>query len=161
MSLVHWQFLSVLEKIHQQIQATLTELASECPQSTIWIGTDDPNWISEIKMYYVKSEIILDVQLSDVPFQDLEVQISPETAVVRAQSLLDAVEGFFSAGLLESIIPFPISVHPETVGVKLHGNTLTLTLPKSGKIDRQRLSVHFSGHGNKPSNQVHESIMNR
>lgn len=97
-------------------------------------------------MHYSETAIKLNVRLANVPFQDLEVQISPETAVIRAKSLLDTVEGFYSADRLEGIIPFPISVHPETVCTKLHHNILTLTLPKSSKIDRQCLSVRFDNH---------------
>lgn len=144
MSLLHRQALSVLETLHQQIQTVLTDLANECPQSTVWVATNDTNWISEIRMHYTETEVKLDVWLSDIPFQALELHISPETAVIRAKSLLDMVEGFFSAEHLEGIIPFPVAVHPETVSASLQHNLLSLTLPKSGQIERQRLLVRFN-----------------
>jgi HSP20 family molecular chaperone IbpA len=95
-------------------------------------------------MHYTETEVKLDVWLSDIPFQALELHISPETAVIRAKSLLDMVEGFFSAEHLEGIIPFPVAVHPETVSASLQHNLLSLTLPKSGQIERQRLLVRFN-----------------
>lgn len=101
-------------------------------------------------MHYTETEIRLDIQLSNIPFQALELQISPETAVIRAKSLIGAVEGFFSADQLEGIIPFPMAVHPETVCAKLYHNVLTLTLPKSAQIDRQRLLIHFNQNYSAP-----------
>jgi HSP20 family molecular chaperone IbpA len=141
MSSIHWQLLSALEPIHQQIQTVLTQTVNRYSQSTVWVDTNDDNWISAIKTHDTATKVVIEVQLSDDQLQDLEVQISSETAVIRARSTRDMVEGFFCAGLLESTIPLPISVHPEAVWATIDHNIITLVMPKSGKIDRQRIAV--------------------
>lgn len=143
MSLIHWQSLQALETIHQQIQAALIGLIENSHHSTVWVSTNGSDLISEIKIQETNSNIILDIHLLE-QITDLEVQISSETVVLRGQSDQDKVEGFFSSGRVQNIIPLPISVHPETVHAELDYPMLTLTLPKSGQIDRQRTAIQFN-----------------
>lgn len=143
MSSISWHSLRALETIHQQIQASLSSLLKNTHESTLWLGTDGAGLISEIKIRETETSILLDIQLLE-QLTDLDVQVSPETAVICARSYQDEVEGYFSTGQLQNIIPLPISVHPETVHAELQDTTLTLVLPKAGKIDRQRISLPVS-----------------
>jgi len=143
MSLIHWQSLQALETIHRQIQTTLTSLIENSQAATVWVSTNGTDLISEIKIQETETDIILNIHLLE-KITNLEVQISSETAVLRGQSHQDEVEGFFSSGQAQNIIPLPISVHPEAVYAELHYPMLRLSLPKSGQIDRQRIAIQLT-----------------
>lgn len=157
MSLIHWQSLQALEAIHHQIQSDLMRLIESSHGSTVWVSTNGTDLISEIKIHETETDVILDIRLPK-EITDLEVQLSSETALLRARSQQDEVEGFFSSGQLQNIIPLPISVHPEAVHAEFQDSILTLKLPRSGRIDRHRIAVQFSH--NQPSNLLHESVTN-
>jgi HSP20 family molecular chaperone IbpA len=140
MSLLFWQSLQALETIHQQIYASLTSLIESNCRSTVWLNTDGSDLISQIKIHETDTDMVLDIQLLE-QLTNLEIQISSETAVIRARLLEDEVEGFFSSGQRQNIIPLPIAVHPEAVRAELHQTVLTLTLPKAGEIDRQCIAL--------------------
>ncbi|NJO43367.1 MAG: Hsp20 family protein [Cyanobacteria bacterium CRU_2_1] len=139
---MNWQSLHTLETLHQQIQDALVELLHTSYESTVWIGSDERTWISEIKIRETDANVILCIQIPDTPVEDLAIQISPETAVIKGKPRQAEVEGFFSPGYFQNIIPLPIAVHPEAVQAQLNHNILTLTLPKSGRIRQQRITLH-------------------
>lgn len=138
----HRQFLATLEPLHHQMQETLTDVLRHCYESHVWVGSNDGvTWISQIAIEETNSAVMLQVQIPKVLLQNLEIQISSETASLQSKLTSDDVEGFFSPGYIKNIIPLPISVHPEAIQAQLNGTVLTLILPKSSQVQRQRFTI--------------------
>lgn len=144
----HWNFLAALDALHQKIQDTLTDGLLVSQQSRIWIGNNsETTWISGIEMHETETEIVLKILMAPVSFIDLDVQVSSETALIQGRLDTDAVEGFFAPVRVQHLIPLPIPVHPEAVRAHWKANQLTLTLPKTSRVHRQRIVVEMSEPG--------------
>lgn len=145
MSSFHRQFLAALEPLHQQMQDALTDVLHHCYESHVWVGSDDGViWISQIAIQETETNITLQIQIPKVLLQNLEIQISSETALLQSKLTTEEVEGFFSPGYIKNIIPLPISVHPEAIQAQLNGTVLTLVLPKSSQVRQQRFPVRLT-----------------
>lgn len=153
MSSLNWQTLQSLEVLHRKIQDVLADLSHDRCESTVWVGSSGSTWIPEVKIRETAASIILEMQIPESQLEGLDVQISPETAVIRAKSVHDVVEGFFSPAQMQHIIPLPMPVHPEAVQANLKQSTLTLVLPKSGAVERQRITLHLANTNFVPNHQ--------
>jgi HSP20 family molecular chaperone IbpA len=141
MSLFEWQPLQILETLCQHLQDILTDLSTTCPTSTVWVGSNDATWISDITILETTRNVILSLQLPNVELNDLDIQVSPETAVIQNRSAQNVVEGYFDPGPRQHLIPLPIAVHPEAVQAEFKHGNLVLILPKAGRTKRQRINV--------------------
>jgi HSP20 family molecular chaperone IbpA len=103
------------------------------------VGSSGSDWISEVVFAETDTAITLQLHLPS-ELEDISIKVSAETAVIQGRRT-DDVEGYFCSGYIQNFIPLPIAVHPETVQAELNANVLTLILPKSGKIQQQRLTV--------------------
>lgn len=146
MSLLYWQSLKTLEALHKIIQDAVTDWVNHCYNLQVWVGSDsEAAWISAIKIHETAASTILQIQLPHNPLQDLEIEISPETAILRGKlAKSEEVEGFFSPGWVQHIIPLPIPVHPEAVQAEIIHNTLVLTLPKSSQVRRRHIALKLT-----------------
>jgi HSP20 family molecular chaperone IbpA len=135
-----WQMLNSLYQTLQEILAVAT---SHNQESTVWVGSSDSTWISDITIQETDTEVILQVQMPE-PLDELEIKISPETAVIQGKPIGCHVEGYFSVGSVQNLIPLPIAVHPESVQARMQDNMLFLVLPKSGRIQRQPIAVQLT-----------------
>lgn len=145
MALAYWKSLEVLAQLSQSMEELLAYFSQKFQQFTIWVGSDESSCIRRIHLKETKDEIILQLQIPDVTVADLDVQVTQETLLIRGkynQNL--SVEGYFSPGSFQSLIPLPQSVHPETVWANLKGEVLTLRLLKQGEIQRRRIKVKLA-----------------
>lgn len=146
MSFTQWQSWQTLNSLYQSIQ----EIFANAPfieESTVWVGNSGSDWISDITIRETDTEMILQIHLPS-EFANLKVQVSPETVLIQGKPTGSDVEGYFNSGHVQNLIPLPIAVHPEVVQAKIQNDILTLVLPKSGKIQQQRIAVHFTEDNN-------------
>ena len=141
MSFIQWQSWQILNRLSRSVEEVLANFPAV--ESSVWVGSDDSAWVSDITIHETATEMVLRIQMPSA-LDNLEVQISPETAVIQGKPLEYQVEGYFNVGLVPNLIPLPIAVHPDAVQAELHTNTLILILPKSGSTQRQRIAVQFS-----------------
>jgi HSP20 family molecular chaperone IbpA len=145
MAALTWTALEVLDHLYQHIQADFTGLLNDRTELNLWVGSKDTTWISAVKLADLETEWVLQIQLPEgLNYQNLQVQITPETAVISYQK--DEVEGFFSSGRIQNLIPLPMAVHPEAVRVELQTDRLLLILPKTGWLQRQQVTFDFTQH---------------
>ncbi|GAB4384061.1 MAG: hypothetical protein Kow00121_47060 [Elainellaceae cyanobacterium] len=144
MALVHLQSMLVLETLLEQMQSALSGLSNGCRESIVWVGSNNAAWIPEIEIHETDMEVVLHVQMPELQLQNLEIQISPETAVIQGNTTQDAVEGFFSSERFQHLIPLPFAVHPEAVQATFSASVLKLALPKSGRTQRQRIVMQLT-----------------
>jgi HSP20 family molecular chaperone IbpA len=144
MTLADWQSLRALETLHQHMGNIMADLMQASYESTLWVGSNCSDWASSIDIQENDASMTLLIQLPDVNAEDLEIEVTQETAVIRGIQRQDEVEGYFSPSQFQSIIPFPSPIHPEAVRAELNGNILTLTLLKVGKIQRRGFRISLS-----------------
>lgn len=133
--------LTQMQTALDHLLSTETETNSTETSSTVWVGSHNAAHMPDIKIHETDRTVTLFVYLPNLPLRDLEVYISSETAIIQGKSTQDEVEGYFSAEPFQHIIPLPILVHPEAVQASFDSSVLTLSLPKSGRIQRQRIAV--------------------
>ena len=147
MALVHWQLLQPMGCLYQEIHRLVHDLLTTSCQSTLWFTESGTTGISAIELHKMDREIVLKVQISDVVVDTLEIQVNPETVLIRGEQTETAeVQGYFNSkfyvGRFQSLIPLPNAVRPETVRAKLEDGVLTLTLQKSRETPKQ--TVRFN-----------------
>jgi HSP20 family molecular chaperone IbpA len=142
MSFIQWQSWQLLNSLYQSVQEILAN-APFIEESTVWVGNSGSDWISDITIRETDTEMVLQFHLPD-EFANLKVQVSPETVLIQGKLSGFDVEGYFNSGYVQNLIPLPIAVHPEVVQAKRQDDMLTLILPKFGRIQQQRIAVHFA-----------------
>jgi HSP20 family molecular chaperone IbpA len=133
----------MLNSLYQTVQEVLAAASSYEQASTIWVGSSGSTWITDITVHETETDVTLRVQMPET-LVDLEIKVSPETAVIQGKPIACDVEGYFSVGSIQNLIPLPIAVHPESVQAQLQDNVLVLVLPKSGRIQRQPIAVQVT-----------------
>lgn len=149
MALVHWQLWQPMGCLYQEIYRLVHDLLATSCQSTLWLIESGTTGIRAIELQKTDTEIVLKAEISDVAVDTLEIQINPESVLIRGEQTETAeVQGYFNSkfylGRFQSLIPLPAPVRPETVRANLEEGFLTLTLQKSKDAPKQIIRFNLT-----------------
>jgi len=114
-------------------------------QSTLWIAHTEETPIAGIKIQEKDVTLILKVDISDLNFVKLNLQITPETVLIQGQHTEAAgVEGYFLPSGFQSLIPLPHRVHPEFYVTEIHQDSLTIQLAKDLRVPPSQVRIPLS-----------------
>lgn len=144
MTLAYWESLRALEQLSQSMQGVLATCLEGYCQLTIWVGETQTACIRAVEIQETETEVILCVQVLDIEAENLDVQVTQETVLIReSPTELDCVEGYFCPDRFQSLIPLPCPVNPEMVQADLYRSTLTLRLVKKlSAVQRQKVQLN-------------------
>lgn len=138
-----WQSFQIWQRLQQYLETVMTRMLHDSCESTIWVGNQGSTWITAIEIQETASELVLQIQMPQVNIEDLEIEVTQETAMIRGRQRQFDVEGCFQAGRFQSIIPFPMPTHPEAVRVEFQESVMRVVLPKLGTTQRQSVKVNL------------------
>ncbi len=116
------------------------DLKQKVYESTLWVCDRGISQPFSLDLQETATLLVLKIEFHH-PRGSLDLQITPETVLVRGERL-DPLEGQnyseseFSAASFQSLIPLPSSIQPQTAIAELSGTTLTLTMMKSYEPQR-------------------------
>lgn len=140
MNSIYWTALQNLNELSQFMQNELASLLENCQQSTFWIGHNPEVAVAAIAINETKNEVLVEVRIPGADGKTLDVELTQETALVRGKwAEKTGVEGYFHPGRLQSIIPLPYPVHPESVLAEFKDDVLRLRLLKQLSIAHSRV----------------------
>ncbi|HEY9666037.1 MAG TPA: Hsp20/alpha crystallin family protein [Coleofasciculaceae cyanobacterium] len=143
MTLAYWESLRTLDRLSQSMQGLIAALLESCHQSTLWVGNAQTNCIGSIELWETNTDVILHAHIQDMEAEQLDVQVTQETALIQGKLMRHEVEDYLYPNHFQSIIPLPSLVRPETVRANLQENTLTLRLTKLHAVPAQRVRVNL------------------
>lgn len=141
MASMHWQTWQILYALQQYLYQQLHDLSQCCSESMLWVGEQGIPSISSLQVVETRTEIIVKAQIPDVVTESLDIQVTPETVVIKGVQLepkeqWDYFNLEFYSSRFQSVIPLPSSTQPQTAVATLDQNTLTVTLQKAGQTQR-------------------------
>ncbi len=143
------ELLQLVERSSQIAETAMQELARVRAQPRLWIGDWGSTPLPAVQLQETAQLIEIKIAVPQVAAEDLEIEIGAETVLIRAvQSDTAIVEGCgkfsFSPGYFHSLLPLPCRVHPELIKAELDNGVLSLTLAKSGAIQRQGFKFNLA-----------------
>ncbi|MEG4488683.1 hypothetical protein [Microcoleus sp. D2_18a_B4] len=134
-----------LNDINQDRAGSFSRFPTGCQQSTLWIAHTEETPIAGITIQEKKLTLILKIRISDIHLVKLNLQITPETVLIKGQPTeVAGVEGYFLPSRFQSLIPLPHRVHPEIYGTEIHGAGLTIQLAKELRIPPSEVRIQLS-----------------
>lgn len=125
--------------IFQFLSQLFHDLKQSVHESTLWVCDHGVSQPFSLELQETETLLILKLHLH-CSSRGLDLQITPETVLVRGErpDLLPSHNHAKtdSAARFQSLIPLPISTHPQSAIAELNGTTLTLTLMKSYEAQR-------------------------
>ncbi|MCU0547403.1 MAG: Hsp20/alpha crystallin family protein [Oscillatoriaceae cyanobacterium Prado104] len=120
--------------LREYLEGSFLNWLDRRPRSILWIGNTEDSPISTIKTYETKATLILKIKISDIHLVKLDLQITPETLLIKGQqTAASVVEGYFRPSGFESLIPLPHPVEPETCWVQIQPDGVEIQLAKKLK----------------------------
>jgi len=142
MNSIYGNSIQTLNSVTKIIQNSLASLLEDYQLSTLWIANTEESALTAVTIHETANEIWLKTNFAGVEINSLDIQLSQETVLIRGKSTVESgVEGYFSPGQFQSLIPFPCPVDPETAQAELKDNVLLLRLLKQGQI--KQFKVHL------------------
>ena len=131
--------------VNQDLAGSFSGWPAGCQQSTLGIAQTEETPIADIKIQEKDMTLILKVHISDIHLVKLNLQITPETVLIKSKATEAAgVEGDFLPSGFQSLIPLPHRVHPETYGNEIHSDGLTLQLAKELRVPPSQVRIQLS-----------------
>ncbi|RUR78755.1 Hsp20/alpha crystallin family protein [Chlorogloeopsis fritschii PCC 9212] len=135
--LTSWQILQRLSIFEQYLYSVIREFLYSYGEDTIWIyegGTT--SGVSTIEIEETDTEIIIQADISDIEAENLEVQVSPETALIKGKevTLTEIFSSFdfeFCPSQFQIVIPLPSLIQPHATIAEFNDGILKLTFQKS------------------------------
>jgi HSP20 family molecular chaperone IbpA len=140
MNSIYWTALQNLNELSQFMQNELACFLEDCQQSNFWIGHNPEVAVAAIAIHETNNEVLVEVRIPGADGKILDVEFTEGTALVRGKwTKKSRVEGSFNPGRLQSIIPLPYPVHPESVLAEFKDDVLRLRLLKQLSITHSRV----------------------
>jgi HSP20 family molecular chaperone IbpA len=114
-------------------------------RSILWMGNAEDSPIAAVKTYETKATLILKIKIPDIHLVKLDLQITPETVLIKGQpTAANVVEGYFRPSEFESLIPLPHPVEPETCWAKIQPDVVEIQLAKKLKNQQPQHWIELS-----------------
>lgn len=133
------------QDLGQDLKGSFFSLLNRGRRSVLWIGNTEDSPIATIKTYETKAILILKVKIPDIHLVKLELQITPETVLIKGQpTAASVVEGYFRPSGFESLVPLPHPVQPETCWVQIQPDCLEIQFAKQLGTQQYKHSMKLS-----------------
>jgi HSP20 family molecular chaperone IbpA len=135
--LTSWQILQRLSIFEQYLYSVIREFLYSYGEDTIWTyegGTT--SGVSTIEIEETDTEIIIQAEISDIEAENIEVQVSPETVLIKGKEvqLTEIFSSFdfeFCPSQFQIVIPLPSLIQPHATIAEFNDGILKLTFQKS------------------------------
>jgi HSP20 family molecular chaperone IbpA len=135
--LTSWQILQRLSIFEQYLYSVIREFLYSYGEDTIWTyegGTT--SGVSTIEIEETDTEIIIQAEISDIEAENIEVQVSPETVLIKGKEvqLTEIFSSFdfeFDPSQFQIVIPLPSLIQPHATIAEFNDGILKLTFQKS------------------------------
>ncbi len=149
MSLIRWQPMQELDVLRRQMDQLFEGLTTRDFPMLAMNG--ETKWLPAIEIQETETEVILKAQVPGIAAKDLEVQVTPDTVMLKGehqQSTKTEEKGFsrseFQYGQFARTVPLPAVVQHEQVKSNFKDGVLTLTLPKAAEAQPKVVKVDLT-----------------
>ncbi len=149
MSLIRWQPMHELDVLRRQMDQLFEGLtAHDFPLLSI---NGETKWMPAIELKETDTEVILKAQIPGIDAKDLDVQVTPDTVMLKGEHQEESKteeKGFcrseFHYGQFARTVSLPTAVQHEQVKSSFKDGVLTLTLPKVAEAQRKVVKVDLT-----------------
>ena len=148
MSLIRWQPMQELDVLRRQMDQLFEGLTVRDFPALSMNG--ETKWMPAIEIQETDTEVILKAQIPGIAAKDLDVQVSPDTVMLKGEYQRTKTEekGFSRSeihyGHFARTVSLPALVQHEQVKSSFKNGVLTLTLPKETEVPRKVVKVDLT-----------------